>query len=112
MEYVTHDESGVLTGSYSQDLRPEHEKNHIEVMPEERREWVRYRANDARDGLVLLPDPPPTSGQHNAPILAALLDIDAQTPRAVREALITGDNSRVQALEDEAAALRLQLRKD
>jgi hypothetical protein len=53
-----------------------------------------------------------TIEQHNAPLLVALLDIDARTPRAVREALITGDKSRVQALEVEATSLRLQLRKD
>jgi prophage DNA circulation protein len=47
----------------------------------------------------------------NAPILVALELLDEKTPRAVREALITGDNSRVVAIETEAAALRLQLVK-
>jgi hypothetical protein len=45
----------------------------------------------------------------NAPILAALAVIDAKTPRAVREAFVTGDNSRVIALENSAAELRAQL---
>lgn len=47
----------------------------------------------------------------NAPILAALADIDKKTPRAVREAFLTGDNSRVLALENEAVVLRAQLVK-
>lgn len=39
----------------------------------------------------------------------ALSAIDARTPRAMREALLTGDKSRVQALESEAATLRAEL---
>ena len=42
-------------------------------------------------------------------IKLALASIDARTPRAMREALLTGDNSRVQALESEATALRAEL---
>lgn len=61
---------------------------------------------DARRAIGVLVD------ASNAPILAALQAIDAKTPRAVREALISGDITRVQALEEEAAELRLQLRKD
>lgn len=53
----------------------------------------------------------PGIDQLNAPIMAALQAIDSKTPRAVREALITGDKSRVQALEAEAAQLRAQLVK-
>lgn len=37
---------------------------------------------------------------------AALLAIDAKTPRAVREALVTGDKTRATDLETSAAALR------
>jgi hypothetical protein len=53
----------------------------------------------------------PTPESINAPILAALTLIDAKTPRAVREAIQTGDNSRVLALEADAATLRAQLVK-
>lgn len=42
-------------------------------------------------------------------IKATLASIDARTIRAMREALLTGDNSRVQALESEATALRAEL---
>lgn len=42
-------------------------------------------------------------------IKLALLNIDARTPRAMREAMLSGDNSRVQAMESEAAALRTEL---
>ncbi len=47
----------------------------------------------------------------NAPILNALEVIDGKTSRAVREAIKTGDNSRVLALENEAVALRAKLVK-
>lgn len=42
-------------------------------------------------------------------ILSALFDIDNATPRAVREAIITGNNSRVVSLETQAASLRNEL---
>lgn len=44
---------------------------------------------------------------HNAPILTALEVIDAKSIRPLRE----GDTARVTALEVQAAALRLQLKK-
>lgn len=61
---------------------------------------------DARRGAGI------SSDEYNAPVLVALQAIDAKTPRAVREALISGDTTRVQALEAEAEQFRLQLRKD
>lgn len=54
----------------------------------------------------------PTVEDINEPILKALTLIDQKTPRAVREAIKTGDNSRVIALESEAAELRAKLVKD
>ena len=55
MNYVTYDASGNLTGAYQQDLLPEHAANYIEVPAEQRRDWVKYRANPARTGLELAP---------------------------------------------------------
>jgi hypothetical protein len=46
--------------------------------------------------------------RHNAPILAALDALDAKSIRPLRE----GDAVRVAALEQQAAELRAQLRKD
>ena len=45
--------------------------------------------------------------QYNAPILAELDRLDAKSIRPLR----VGDNERVAALESQAAALRLKLRK-
>lgn len=112
MEYVTYNEAGILIGSYMQDLQPEHQGHYIEVNSEQRVNWVNYRANIDRNGLLPAPAVEISLDAYNAPILAALQAIDAKTPRAMREALISGDTTRVQALEEEAAELRLQLRKD
>jgi hypothetical protein len=72
------------------------------------------------DGGLVINDPVPltdaelaaleTSEQIRA-IRSDLLNIDAQTPRAVREALLSGDSSRVQALESDAEVLREKLTK-
>lgn len=51
---------------------------------------------------------PPSASEFNAPLLAQLAAIDAKSIRPLRE----GDGVRVAALEAEAAALRLKLRKD
>lgn len=67
--------------------------------------------DEATDTIISAPQPEPTPGQRNAPILAALEAIDRKTPRAVRESIQTGDTSRVIALEAEAASLRAQLVK-
>lgn len=52
-------------------------------------------------------DMTPTVDQYNAPILAALEEIDAKTIRPLRE----GETARVAELAAQAAALRAQLRK-
>lgn len=64
--YVTYDADGNLSGAYLQTLRAEHANNHIMVSDEMRLRWPSYRANDARDGLELLPpvEPPqPTEAE-------------------------------------------------
>lgn len=55
MLYVTYDTDGALTGSYSQELHPTHADSCIGVTESEQRNWVSYRANDARDGLEQMP---------------------------------------------------------
>lgn len=64
--YVTFDEAGNLTGSYFQLLHPDHVDSYIAVDEQQRLAWVNYRANEARDGLELLPPAPapePTEAQ-------------------------------------------------
>lgn len=58
MEYVTYNESGALTGNYSQDLSATHADGYIEVTSEQRKNWTAYRANDARDGIEIAPIEP------------------------------------------------------
>lgn len=48
---------------------------------------------------------PPTKEEHNASILAQLVEIDTKSIRALRE----GNTQRIQALESQAAMLRTQL---
>ncbi|GGX98996.1 hypothetical protein GJV26_15935 [Massilia dura] len=55
MKYVTYDEDGNLTGSFCQDLHPDHAVAYIEVSEVQQQGWLAYRANDARDGLYQLP---------------------------------------------------------
>lgn len=80
--YATYDEVGNLTGAYLQDVLPEHEDCHIEVPAEQRREWPLYRANEARDGLELLPaaaPPEPTEAEIVAAYMAEVQQhMDAQ----------------------------------
>jgi hypothetical protein len=54
LSYVTYDGAGALTGGYLQDLAEQHVTSHIGVSDEQRMNWPRYRANAARDALVLL----------------------------------------------------------
>lgn len=61
MNYVTYNTGGKLTGSYQQELQPEHEENHIEVTEQQRLEWVIYRANSARNGVEVTPVLPPVA---------------------------------------------------
>ncbi len=56
IDYVTYDiATGDLTGSYSQELQPEHENCYIIVTEAQRSDWTSYRANAARDGVELIP---------------------------------------------------------
>lgn len=53
----------------------------------------------------------PTPAELNAPIVAQLDEIDAKKIRALSDAILTGDNLRLQQLEAQAADLRAQLVK-
>lgn len=60
--YVTYNEAGDLTGYYIQELQPEHEAMHIELVGypiDFYMYWPNYRANAARDGVELIPAAPP-----------------------------------------------------
>lgn len=57
MIYVTYDETGVLTGFYDQDLQEAHADHHIALDEIPEGHWTQYRANAARDGLVIAPIP-------------------------------------------------------
>jgi hypothetical protein len=59
ISYVTFDETGALTGAFLQEIRPEHEANHIVVDEGAYDNWTAYRANEARDGVELMPPAPP-----------------------------------------------------
>lgn len=58
MRYVVFDDDGTLTGSYLQNLRPEHAEHHLEVSEEIAAQWTRYRVNVGV--LEMLEPPPPT----------------------------------------------------
>ena len=55
MRYVTYDQAGNLTGCYLQDPPAEHTECMIEIDDAQVANWVNHRANEARDGLELLP---------------------------------------------------------
>lgn len=55
MDYVTYDQSGVLTGGYCQPVHPDHAANHIAVTADIRLNWTAYRANAARNGVEVAP---------------------------------------------------------
>ena len=108
MRYVTYDPTGNLTGCYLQDLHPDHADNCIPVSEDIAREWANYRANEARDGVEPAPPVPVSMEVYNAPLLAELERIDLKSIRALRE----GDAARIADFEAQAAALRVQLRKE
>ena len=108
MNYVTYTPDGRLDGGYLQDLHPSHAGSYIEVTEDQRLNWPIYQANAGRNGLEPAPPVPMSAERHNMPILAALDAIDGKSIRALRE----GDAARIASLESQAAALRLQLRKD
>ena len=66
---------------------------------------------DKKGNPILIDPPAPTAEQLNAPIYAQLAAIDAKKIRAISEAILTQDTSKLAALEDEASKLRLQLAK-
>lgn len=76
MRYVTYDPAtGTLTGSYLQDLLPEHEQLHIEVSDGVRRNWCLYRANSSRTDVEMIPPAPPalpTIAEYTVAVQASL----------------------------------------
>lgn len=54
--YVTYDADGNLDGSYLQVPPDVHKGNMIEVEESVRMAWTFYRANEARDGVELIPE--------------------------------------------------------
>lgn len=66
---------------------------------------------DKKGNPILIDPPPLTAEQLNAPIYAELAAIDAKKIRAISDAILTQDNSKLIQLEDEAKALRSQLNK-
>jgi hypothetical protein len=62
---------------------------------------------DAATGIFTTPPKVISKDEFNEPILVQLKELDAKSIRPLRE----GDTMRVTALESQAAALRLQLRK-
>lgn len=55
MKYVTYDESGNLTGAFTQDLHSDHANFYIVVSDSEYANWTAYQANAGRDGLEIAP---------------------------------------------------------
>lgn len=64
-----------------------------------------------KKGNPILIDRVVTAEQLNAPILAQLAEIDAKKIRAISDAILTQDNSKLIQLEDDAKALRSQITK-
>lgn len=59
MNYVTYDDAGNLTGGYLQQIVDDHVDCAIRVDAAIRLNWPAYRANEARDGVELLPPADP-----------------------------------------------------
>lgn len=60
--------------------------------------------------LEISPPAGPTVADRNAPILAQIAAIEnGRQPRAMRDFALTGDKTRLQAIETEITALRAQL---
>jgi hypothetical protein len=60
MNYLTYDESGALTGSYTGQEPQEGQDRYFELLEPLEQHWTAYRMSDARDGLELLPAQAPT----------------------------------------------------
>ena len=59
--YVTYDDTGNLTGSYRQELRPEHAECSLVLDQDLGPAWPNYRMNAARDGIEALPPAEPAA---------------------------------------------------
>lgn len=59
INYVAYDETSKLIGGFLQEVQPAHADCYIEVTEEQRLTWYLYRANEARDGIELIPEVPP-----------------------------------------------------
>lgn len=69
----------------------------------------KYAGLIAKVRAGIKPPPPKTPEQISAEILAQIMALEATQPRAIREAVLTGDTSRLAAIDAEIAALRKQL---
>ena len=58
-QYVTYQIDGTLDGAFIQMPPEDHAGRAIDVTDEQYANWTAYRANDARDGVELLPPAPP-----------------------------------------------------
>lgn len=88
-------------GTYKTDVRPVED------------DYVAQEGETVIDGDTM-PDVgtrPYTPAELNAPILAQLAEIDDKKTRAMTDALLNNDKTRLAALEAEAATLRGQLVK-
>jgi len=99
--YVTYLPDGTLDGCYLQ-VPPEAHADRMIVIDEELAGvWVNYRANEARDGLELVPMLPPVvdlSALRTAAVTRTYVDVDAVTADAV--------GNRVEEYRDAEAAAR------
>lgn len=67
----------------------------------------RYCTDEEQDEINARKNAPPPIEYFNAPILASLEDIDKKSIRALRE----GNDVRIAELEQQAAVLRLKIKK-
>jgi hypothetical protein len=75
MDYVTYNDAGALTGSFSQDISPEHLTCYIPVTAAQRQNWTAYRANSGRTGVELIPSAPPNPAPTAVPIAVPMLSL-------------------------------------
>jgi hypothetical protein len=115
MEYVTFDAAtGILTGSFDQDLHPLHATCYIPVSASVRAQWARYRANDARDGVELIGEAPPAAPSVEQLAAQYIVSVQARLDAAARalgydsiaNAVTYADEPAVARFQDEGRALR------
>ena len=74
--------------------------------------WVECES-DVREGWTwngsLFAEPVLSAEELNAPIKSEIVALEATQHRVVREATLTGDKTRLQAIEDQIAELRTKL---